>query len=102
TATGMRRKPHCAGLVIFLAALFFQGVCARAEPPGFRGITFFRADLTLRDDAILEVREEIFVNNAARFYPYGFKRDLPISGGDRWDKAYVGEYKPDNGIRVNI
>jgi hypothetical protein len=66
------------------------------------GITFFRADVTVREDATLEVREEIAVNNAASFYKYGFRRDLPVSPGDRWDPRYVGEYKQDNSIRVDI
>ena len=36
------------------------------------------------------------------FYKHGFRRDLPISLTDRWDPRYVGAYKQDNGIRVEI
>jgi hypothetical protein len=48
------------------------------------------------------VDEEISVNNAAAFYQYGFRRALPISGEDRWDTRFAGQYKQDNGIRVKI
>jgi hypothetical protein len=95
----MRR--HIPALIIFIAAL---SLCqsARGDTPGRPGITFFRADVTVKQDATLEVREVIAVNNAASFYKYGFRRDLPISSGDRWDSRYVGEYQQDNGIRVDI
>jgi len=58
--------------------------------------------VTVREDATLEVREEIAVNDAATFYKRGFQRDLPISLTDRWDTRYVGTYQKDNGIRVKI
>jgi hypothetical protein len=74
----------------------------QADTPVHPGITFFRADVTVREDATLEIREEIAVNNAAPFYKYGFRRDLPISSGDRWDRRFVGDYKRDNGVRVDI
>ena len=66
------------------------------------GITRFHADVRVREDATLDVREEITVNNAARYYKYGFRRDLPITPNERWDTRYVGEYKPDNGVRVDF
>jgi len=75
---------------------------ARADGPGQPGFQYFRSDVTVREDATLEVREEMIVNDAASFYKYGFKRDLPISPSDRWDTRYVGNYKQDNGIRVSI
>ena len=88
------------------AAILFAALClgqsAQADSPAQAGITFFRADVTVREDATLEVREEIAVNDAASFYKYGFRRDLPVSPGDRWDPRYVGAYKQDNGIRVDI
>jgi hypothetical protein len=86
---------------IFLAAI---GLCrsARADAPAQGGITFFRADVTVRTDATLEVREEIAVRDATSFYKHGFQRDLPISLTDRWDTRYVGTYQKDNHIRVKI
>jgi Predicted membrane protein (DUF2207) len=86
---------------ILLAALF---LCrpTRAADGNFSGIAFFRSDVTVREDARLEVREEIVVRNATSFYKYGFRRDLPITSADRWDSRYVGDYKRDNGIRVDI
>lgn len=86
---------------IFLAALSL-GPAAKADSYIPAGITFFRADVTVREDAALEVREEITVDHAASFYKYGFHRDLPISPNDHWDPRYVGAFKPDNGIRVDI
>ena len=88
--------------VIFLAAL---GVCpsAKAGDSSPAGITFFRADVTVREDSTLDVREEITVNDAAAYYKRGFRRDLPISrrmiGGIRatWDPI-----KKNDDIRVNI
>jgi Predicted membrane protein (DUF2207) len=84
-----------------VASLFLGGT-AFADSSGFSGISYFRADLAVRADATLEVREEIVVRNAAAFYKWGFRRDLPISPEDRWDPKYVGTYKRDNGIRVQI
>ena len=66
------------------------------------GITAFRADVTVKRDATLEVQEEITLDNAGKYYRYGVIRNLPIDSEDRWDTKYVGEYQRDNGIRVNI
>ncbi len=95
----MRRRLLIA--VLFLAA---SCVCriASADNGARPGITFFRADVTVRENATLEVREEIAVRNASSFYKHGFQRDLPISLTDRWDTRYVGTYQKDNGIRVKI
>ena len=94
------------GRRILTAAIFFAAFCvcrtAFAGPSAQAGITFFRADVTVRADATLDVREEIAVDNAASFYKHGFQRDLPISLTDRWDTRYVGTYQKDNGIRVKI
>jgi len=88
-------------LLIFFFALCSPH-CAEGDATNVAGITFFRTDVTVKEDATLEVREEIVVNNASSFYKYGFMRNLPISSEDRWDRRYVGEYKRDNGIRVTI
>ena len=95
----MRRQ--LAILAILFAALY-ASPSARGDTWDSSGITFFRSDVTVRQDATLEIREEITVNNAASFYKYGFKRNLPITSEDRWDTRYVGAYKKDNGIRVDI
>jgi len=80
----------------------FLGGTALAEPANFSGIAQFRADVAVREDARLEVREEIVVRNAASFYKYGFRRDLPILPEGRWDPKDVNERKRKNGIRVEI
>jgi len=77
-------------------------VFAFAHETTWHGITFFRADVTVRQDASLEVREEIIVNDATQYYPRGFARVMPINSEDRWDSRFVGEYRRDNGIRVDI
>jgi hypothetical protein len=91
---------------ILTTAIIAAALClcrsARADSSATAGITFFRADVTVREDATLEVREEFSVRNAASFYKRGFQRDLPISLTDRWDTRYVGTYQKDNGIRVKI
>lgn len=108
----MRRQTK-AGPILLAAFLASGAMCAdvRAQAiPGEAnhtasdsgGIKLFKADVTVRDGATLEVREEITVNNAARYYKYGFRRDLPINSTERWDPRYVGEYKRDNGVRVEI
>jgi len=88
-------------LLIFFIAVSLPH-SARADAANAAGITFFRTDVTVKEDATLEVREEIVVNNASSFYKYGFMRNLPISSEDRWDRRYAGEYKRDTGIRVTI
>ena len=91
----------------FLTAVLFLAACcvcriASADNGARPGITFFRSDVTVRENATLEVREEFAVRNASSFYKRGFQRDLPISLTDRWDTRYVGTYQKDNGIRVKI
>src|SRR5258706_10420028 len=94
----MRQTARLAG--IGLALLCFCGALRADTAQG--GIIAFRADVTVKPDATLDVREEINLSNAGKYYRYGFIRNLPIDSEDRWDTKYVGEYKRDNGIRVNI
>ncbi len=89
-------------IAMLLLAASCPCVIARADTGVQAGITFFRADVTVRENATLEVREEIDVRNASSYYKHGFQRDLPISLTDRWDSRYVGTYQKDNGIRVKI
>jgi len=93
----MRQTARLAG--VGLAALCFCSAIRADTARG--GMTAFRADLVVNQDATLEVREEITLDNAGE-YQYGFVRNLPIDSEDRWDTKYVGEYKRDNGIRVKI
>lgn len=91
---------------IFILGLFLAALCrvssAPAETLDYSGISFFRTDITVNEDATLEIREDITVKNASAFYKYGFRRDLPIGSADRWDSRYVGEYKQDNGVRIDV
>ena len=94
----MRQTARLAGTG--LALLYFCGALRADTAQG--GITVFRADVIVKQDGTLEVREEIILSNAGKFYRYDFIRNLPIDSDDRWDTKYVGEYKRDNGIRVKI
>jgi hypothetical protein len=94
----IRQTARIAGL-----ALVVVGCCGAIRAATVQGgIAAFRADVTVKQDASLEVREEIRVDRAGKYYRYGFIRNLPIDSEDRWDTRYVGEYKRDNGIRVKI
>jgi hypothetical protein len=65
-------------------------------------ISSFAADVTLRKDATLEIREEFVVHSEGDYFRYGMVRDLPIDSEARWDRRLVGEYAKDTGIRVKI
>ena len=94
----MRQTARLAG--VGLAVLYFCSAIRADTVPG--GIIAFRADLIVKQNATLEVREEITLDNAEKYYRYGFIRNLPIDSDDRWDPKYVGAYQRDNGIRVTI
>ena len=94
----LKRILHIA---IFLAAVCLSRLAYGAlEPQG--GITFFRTDVTVREDTLLEVREEIVVKNAAAFYPRGFIRHLPLTYDDRWVPAWDRISKGYNYVRVDM
>lgn len=88
--------------IAYLAGALFLCGNALADPVNLSGITYFRADVAVRADGRLEVREEIAVRDAAQFYKRGFQRDLPILPEGRWDPKDVSERKRKNGIRVEI
>jgi hypothetical protein len=94
----MRQTGRLAG--VGLALLCFCSAIRADTARG--GITAFRADVIVKQNATLEVREEITVDDAGKYYRYGFIRNLPIDSDERWDEKYVGEYKRDNGIRVRV
>jgi hypothetical protein len=93
-----RSAPLCAVSVALLC------ICStvHADVPEHAGISLFRTDVTVKQDATLEVREEITLDSGGKYYRYGFVRHLPIGSEDRWDPKYVGEYKKDNGLRVKV
>jgi hypothetical protein len=96
----MRRISPLAILGAILA------VCAVVEAklvaaPGEQ-IVSFDTDIVVNPDATLTVREDFVVHSEGSYFKYGFIRNLPIDDEARWDKRYAGEWKADNGIRVNI
>jgi hypothetical protein len=94
-------RPTRHVLPLFLATAV---ACAGspAATPEQGGISSFRVDVWVQDDATLEVREEIVLDAAGKYYRHGFIRNLPIGSEDRWDPNYVGEFRRDNGIRVKV
>jgi hypothetical protein len=93
-----RRTRHI--LPLFLVMLCACATRAATSEQG--GISSFRVDVRVQDDATLEVCEEIVLDPAGKYYRHGFIRNLPIGSEDRWDPNYVGEYRRDNGIRVKV
>lgn len=85
-----------------LALLLGSGGAALAATPDFSGITSLQSDVTVKENAQLEVREEIVVRDAASFYKHGFVRVLPVQPEGRWEPMDVGERKRKNAVRVEI
>jgi hypothetical protein len=87
-------------------SFFFAVACPPRLAPGApapqAGITFFRTDVIVREDTLVEVREEIAVKNASAFYPRGFLRHLPLSYDDRWVPAGDRVSKGYNDVRLDI
>jgi len=83
-------------------AVFFLCRTTLADSSEQAGIMFFRADVTVRTDATLEVREEITVDNAASFYTDGFRRDFPIAPVESRDPRIASAYKRGIGLRAKI
>jgi len=94
-------RRQIAKLVILIASVGMAR-SAWADTSGQSGITFFRADVTVNQNATLDVREQFTVNNAASYYKYGFRRNLPIASADRWDSRFTADAKDDKELRVDI
>ena len=75
----MRQTARLAG--VGLAVLYFCSAIRADTVLG--GIIAFRADVIVKQNATLEVREEITLDNAEKYYRYGFIRNLPIDSDDR-------------------
>jgi hypothetical protein len=82
--------------------IFWTMPCAGVtRAPGEKVISFV-ADITVREDMSIEVREEFVVHSEESYFKWGMIRHLPISSNERWDKRFGGEWKDDTGIRVRI
>ena len=91
-------------ILVALAILTIVGTVPSAavkRAPSER-IVSFAADLTVRGDTSIEVREEFVVHSEESYFKWGMIRHLPISSNERWDKRFGGEWKDDTGIRVKI
>jgi hypothetical protein len=100
TTVFMRRTRILVGL----ATMTILGTlpCTGAKrAPGER-IVSFAADITVHEDTSTEVREEFVVHSEGTYFKWGMIRHLPITGNERWDKRFAGEWKDDSGIRLKI
>jgi len=76
--------------------------CPGAVRAAGERIVTFAAEVTVREDATLEVREEFLVRSEGSYFKWGLIRELPIDSEARWDKRFAGEWRTDTGIRVKI
>ena len=97
-------KIPIARILLGLAALIIAGVvpCSATKPAPGEKIISFAADITVREDTSIEVREEFIVHSEETYFKWGMIRHLPISSTERWDKRFAGEWKDDTGIRIKI
>jgi hypothetical protein len=92
------------GFFVVLAILTIAATdpCAAVTRAPDERIVSFAADLTVREDTSIEVREEFVVHSEESYFKWGMIRHLPITSNERWDKRFAGEWKDDTGIRVKI
>lgn len=83
-----------------MGVLSAPGRAANAAPG--EKIVSFHADVAVRKDATLDVREEFVLHSEATYFRWGMIRELPIDAEARWDTRYAGEWKQDTGLRVKI
>ena len=91
-------------IIVALAILTILGAlpCAGTNRAPGEKIVSFAADITVREDTSIEVREEFVAHSEETYFKWGMIRHLPISSNERWDKRFGGEWKDDTGIRVKI
>ena len=96
----MRRGSMVAAVAALLVAK--AAPCPGAVRAAGERIVTFAAEVTVREDATLEVREEFLVRSEGSYFKWGLIRELPIDSEARWDKRFAGEWRKDTGIRVKI
>jgi hypothetical protein len=91
-------------IIVGWGTLTLLGVvpCAGTKYAPGEKIVSFGADITVREDTSIQVREEFVVHSEETYFKWGMIRHLPISSNERWDKRFGGESKDDSGIRVKI
>ena len=96
----LRRLRNLSGI----AALILAGIipCSATKPAPGERIISYAADVTVREDTSIEVREEFAVHSEETYFKWGMIRHLPISSNERWDRRFAGEWKDDTGIRVKM
>ena len=76
--------------------------CAGVTRAPGEKIVSFAEDITVHEDASIEVREEFVVHSEEAYFKWGMVRHLPIDFTDRSDERFAGKRKDDTGIRVKI
>jgi Predicted membrane protein (DUF2207) len=100
-------KPAQARIACAAAAFWAVTICAAlpcfgTTPAPDERITQFTADLTLRKDTSMEVREDFLVHSEETYFKQGLVRFLPVNSEARWDKRFGGDGTYDTKIRVTI
>jgi len=74
-------------ILLAIAVLMIAGgvPCSATKPAPDEKIISFAADITVREDTSVEVREEILVHSEETYFKWGMIRHLPISAEVRWD-----------------
>jgi len=103
---GVKKKPPLrAGLyaVWLLAALLAAASpCAAAKAAPGEQISKFTADLTVHNDASIEVREEFLIHSEETYFSWGLVRYLPIGPDARKAQHNARNDGGDSGVRVKI
>ena len=91
-------------IIVGLGTLTILGIlpCAGVTRAPGEKIVSLAADITVREDTSIEVREEFVVHSEESYFKWGMIRHLPITSNERWDNRFAGEWKDDTGIRVKI
>ena len=76
---------------VLAALLVVAAPCSGTVRTAGERIVSFAADVTVRDDATLEVREEFLVRSEGSYFKWGLIRELPIDSEARWNKWFAGE-----------
>ncbi|MBZ5662642.1 MAG: DUF2207 domain-containing protein [Acidobacteriia bacterium] len=87
---------------VFAAILAAARPCAAITPAPGERIVSFTADLTVRKDTSVDVREQFVVHSEETYFKWGLVRYLPIGSDARWDDRFGGGRNDDTGIRVTI
>ncbi len=78
---------RCTRTLAVIAALMIVGgvPCSATRPAPDEKIISFAADITVREDTSVEVREEFVIHSEETYFQWGMIRHLPISSEERME-----------------